>query len=97
VHAFDQWLSSRVSTPLTGWHCKLRPNTEGRVAAGLGTVLVCRKLFYPKMTLDPTPVLREANIQSHPMVNGMHLGGFTSLPVDAVNSVDTLKVCQHAT
>jgi hypothetical protein len=22
-------ISSRVSTPLTGWHCKMRPNTEG--------------------------------------------------------------------
>jgi hypothetical protein len=25
----DQWQSSRVSTPRTGSHCKLRPNTEG--------------------------------------------------------------------
>jgi hypothetical protein len=25
-----QWHSSRASTPLTGWHCKLHPNTEGR-------------------------------------------------------------------
>jgi hypothetical protein len=30
LHVCDQWHSSRVSTPLTGWHCKLRPNTEGR-------------------------------------------------------------------
>jgi hypothetical protein len=29
LHACDQWHSSRVFTPLTGWHCKLRPNTEG--------------------------------------------------------------------
>jgi hypothetical protein len=28
-HACDQWHSSRVSTPLTGSHCKSRPNTEG--------------------------------------------------------------------
>jgi hypothetical protein len=28
-HVCDQWHSSRVSTPLTSWHCKLRPNTEG--------------------------------------------------------------------
>jgi hypothetical protein len=28
-HACDQWHSSRKFTPLTGWHCKLRPNTEG--------------------------------------------------------------------
>jgi hypothetical protein len=28
-HACDQWHSSRVSTPLTGSHCKFRPNTEG--------------------------------------------------------------------
>jgi hypothetical protein len=28
--ACDQWHSSRVFAPLTGWHCKLRPNTEGR-------------------------------------------------------------------
>jgi hypothetical protein len=28
-HACDQWHSSRAFTPLTGWHCKLRPNTEG--------------------------------------------------------------------
>jgi hypothetical protein len=25
-----QWHSSRVFTPLTGSHCKLRPNTEGQ-------------------------------------------------------------------
>ena len=30
LHACDQWHSSRASTPLTGWHCKLHPNTEGR-------------------------------------------------------------------
>ena len=30
LHACDQWHSSRVFTPLTGPHCKLRPNTEGR-------------------------------------------------------------------
>jgi hypothetical protein len=24
----DQWHSSRLSTPHTGWHCKLHPNTE---------------------------------------------------------------------
>jgi hypothetical protein len=29
-HACDQWHSSRVFTSLTSWHCKLRPNTEGR-------------------------------------------------------------------
>jgi hypothetical protein len=28
--ACDQRHSSRVSAPLTGWHCKLRPNIEGR-------------------------------------------------------------------
>jgi serine/threonine protein kinase len=28
-HACDQWHSSRESTPLTGWYCKLCPNTEG--------------------------------------------------------------------
>jgi hypothetical protein len=28
-HACDQWHSSRKSTPLTGWYCKSRPNTEG--------------------------------------------------------------------
>jgi hypothetical protein len=28
-HACDQWHSSRVPTPLTSSHCKLRPNTEG--------------------------------------------------------------------
>jgi hypothetical protein len=28
-HACDQWHSSRKFTPLTGLHCKLRPNTEG--------------------------------------------------------------------
>jgi hypothetical protein len=27
--ACDQWHFSRKSTPLTGYHCKLRPNTEG--------------------------------------------------------------------
>jgi hypothetical protein len=29
LHACGQWHSSRVSAPLTGCHCKLRPNTEG--------------------------------------------------------------------
>jgi hypothetical protein len=29
LHACDQWHSSRVFTPLTGLHCKFRPNTEG--------------------------------------------------------------------
>jgi hypothetical protein len=28
LHVCDQWYPSRVFTPLTGWHCKLRPNTE---------------------------------------------------------------------
>jgi dihydroxyacid dehydratase/phosphogluconate dehydratase len=28
-HACDQWHSSRKFIPLTGLHCKLRPNTEG--------------------------------------------------------------------
>jgi hypothetical protein len=28
-YACDQWHSSRVFTPLTGWHCTFRPNTEG--------------------------------------------------------------------
>jgi hypothetical protein len=30
-HACDQWHSSREFTPLTGWHCKLGPNTEGTI------------------------------------------------------------------
>jgi hypothetical protein len=30
-HACDQCHSSRVFTPLFGWHCKLRPNTEGQL------------------------------------------------------------------
>jgi hypothetical protein len=30
-HACDQWHSSRKFTPLTGLHCKLRPNTEGQL------------------------------------------------------------------
>jgi hypothetical protein len=29
LQACDQWHSSRKFTPLTGSHCKLRPNTEG--------------------------------------------------------------------
>jgi hypothetical protein len=33
LHACDQWHSSRVFTPLIGWHCKLRPNTEGFVCS----------------------------------------------------------------
>jgi Ran GTPase-activating protein (RanGAP) involved in mRNA processing and transport len=28
-HVCGQCQSSRVTTPLTGWHCKSRPNTEG--------------------------------------------------------------------
>jgi hypothetical protein len=28
-HTCDQWHPSRVFTPLTGGHCKLRQNTEG--------------------------------------------------------------------
>jgi hypothetical protein len=34
-HACDQWHSSRVFTPLTGWHCKFRPNTEGTAMAAM--------------------------------------------------------------
>jgi hypothetical protein len=37
LHACDQWHSSRASTPLTGCHCKLRPNTEGKAGC------YCRK------------------------------------------------------
>jgi hypothetical protein len=29
LHACDQWRSSQKTTALTGWHCKLCPNTEG--------------------------------------------------------------------
>jgi hypothetical protein len=32
LHACDEWQSSWVFIPLTGWHCKLRPNTEGMSA-----------------------------------------------------------------
>jgi hypothetical protein len=31
-HACDQWHYPRVLTPLSGWHGKLRPHTEGRPA-----------------------------------------------------------------
>jgi hypothetical protein len=31
LHACDQWHSSSVLTPLTGSHCKFRPNTEGEL------------------------------------------------------------------
>jgi hypothetical protein len=34
LHACDQWHSSRVFAPLTGLHCKLRPNTEGNGHTG---------------------------------------------------------------
>jgi hypothetical protein len=42
-HSCDQWHSSRVSTPLTSWHCKFRPNTEGLAAAveWIGATSVC--------------------------------------------------------
>jgi hypothetical protein len=29
-HAYNQWHSAAVATPLTGWYCKLCPNTEGQ-------------------------------------------------------------------
>jgi hypothetical protein len=29
LHACDQWHSSWAFTPLTGWHCKFRRNSEG--------------------------------------------------------------------
>jgi diketogulonate reductase-like aldo/keto reductase len=32
VYACDQWHSSWVVTPLTGWHCKFCPNTEGLIS-----------------------------------------------------------------
>jgi hypothetical protein len=32
-----QWHSSRVFTPLTGWHCKFHPNTEGAEEDGTET------------------------------------------------------------
>jgi hypothetical protein len=35
LHVCDQWHSSRVFTPRTGWHCKLRPTTEGALSLPL--------------------------------------------------------------
>jgi hypothetical protein len=34
LHAFEQWHSSRMFTPVTCWHCKLHPNTEGESCVG---------------------------------------------------------------
>jgi hypothetical protein len=70
----NQWLSSRVFTPLTGWHCKLRPNTEGTtaalnlcrgIAAGLGFLFgarLCIRLFLH------LPSLEEALFLSHELL-----------------------------
>jgi hypothetical protein len=67
-HTCDQWHSSRVSTPLTGSHCKLRPTTEGRSDVGgpncndpvlnKGTVLVFDRNLHSRMPLSFTPLLR---------------------------------------
>jgi hypothetical protein len=60
-HACDQWHSSRKYTPLTGLHCKLRPNTEGAtpgasVFAAGWVRLYCFgcavRVFRPKSTLE---------------------------------------------
>jgi hypothetical protein len=37
--AYDQWHSSLVFTPLTGWHCKFRQSTEG-TSSQCGRVLL---------------------------------------------------------
>jgi hypothetical protein len=34
-HACDQWHSSRKFSPLTGFHCNFRPNTEGECVSRL--------------------------------------------------------------
>jgi hypothetical protein len=39
LHACDRWHSSRESTPLTGWHCKSRPNSEGHHYEPVGKVV----------------------------------------------------------
>jgi hypothetical protein len=41
LHVCDQWHSSRAFTPLTGCHCKLRPNTEGAADAPLDSFSTC--------------------------------------------------------
>jgi hypothetical protein len=46
LHACDQWHSCWVFTPLTGWHCKLRPNTEGKAVRERRRLEpTCRHLF----------------------------------------------------
>jgi hypothetical protein len=39
----NQWHSSRWFTPLTGWHCKLRPKTEGQNYSAIHPALVLSK------------------------------------------------------
>jgi hypothetical protein len=46
LQACDQWHSSRASSPLTGSHCKFRPNAEGNFIATFP------KVYYFKGTLS---------------------------------------------
>jgi hypothetical protein len=54
LHACDQWHSSRVATPLTGWYCEFRPNTEG--AAALAATLTLTLTL--TRTLDSAQTLK---------------------------------------
>jgi hypothetical protein len=62
LRACDQWHSSRVFTPLTGWHGKFRHNTSRHRATLLqallwanGTVHVFRQDLHSRMSSVPTP------------------------------------------
>jgi hypothetical protein len=58
LQACDHWHSSRVFTPRTGWHCKLRPNTEGLravlVALGKADEDLCDLILEQFDNLDTT-------------------------------------------
>jgi hypothetical protein len=90
LHACDQWHSSRKFAPLTGLHCKLRPNTEGHQPSS------------PNLqTLDRTD-----HELCHPLLNGLkvinHLAqtSIRETPVYFVSpkskhSLDYANICAH--
>jgi hypothetical protein len=104
-HACDQWHSSRVFTPLTGWHCKLCRNAVGRKVewrprvhrtAGVRVLFFDRKST-PDDAIGSHACSLDASSQassqaSRRVTNGIPLGCPLFLPVHTVNCVQTLKV-----
>jgi hypothetical protein len=108
--ACDQWHSSRVFTPLTSWHCKLRPNTEGPITSDYPNFPVmtderwCLVRLSRCRTQFPAPCAvwmhNVVGIEPWPHVrsNSSYLGRLvSSLTIAALNRIATLKVNSYKT